>query len=231
MNVLFLVSQFYPHKGGVESAVYNLSRTLFRQNHKVWVATARAPRELPPQEVIDEVAVSRYFLSLPRTLKLALAFPPMFPVTIVRLWWLVKRHQISVINLHFVDDAGLYAVVLKLLTGVRLVTSLHGNDVEKFPVESFLRHWLLKLVLIASDKVTVNSGYLKKKLKSVVGVQFIEPAIIGNGVNFDDFKNIIAYKNPHPYVLFLGRLVQKKELTFYLPPGRRAFRNWRLTIC
>ena len=203
MKILLLVSQFYPHTGGVEVAVYNLARALLKQSSDVTVVTAKAPWSLPSVENVDDLLIKRYFLALPKTIKSALVFPFLFPLTVIKLWRLIKSQKIDVLNIHFADDAAFYALILKYLTGVRLVVSLHGNDVEKFPVESFFRRWLLRCLLKVADSVTVNSRYLEDRLQKKV-------EIIGNGINLDEFSTIQPFSHPNPYILFLGRLVYKK---------------------
>lgn len=209
MNVALLVSQFHPHKGGVEVAVYNLAQAVKKQGHTVVVLTAKAPWLLPSTENVGGIAVNRYFLALPRTFKSALVFPLLFPLTILNICRLLKSQKTDVLNLHFADDAAFYALVVKFLTGVRLVVSLHGNDVEKFPVESLFRKWLLGCLVNVADAVTVNSRYLEDRLqKTENGRRKVR--IVGNGINLDDFLAIQPYNHSRPYILFLGRLVHKK---------------------
>jgi glycosyltransferase involved in cell wall biosynthesis len=217
VKILLLVSQFYPHEGGVEEAVLNLGKALQDLGHEIVVVTARAPRTLPVIENVQGLKVTRTFLGLPfKTLFSTLAFPVFGIVSVITIARLIKKEKISVLNLHFVDDAGFYALVVKCLTKVRLAVSLHGNDVEKFPVASRFRCWLLRRLLEAAEVMTVNSKYLEDRLIAIVPSIIHKPLIIGNGINPNDFLTLKSYNHAKPYVLFLGRLVHKKGVDVLL---------------
>lgn len=220
MKILLVTSRFYPHQGGVEQAVLNLAKSFQNLGHQVFIVTARAPRSLLSGEVTSGVLIKRLFLGLPfRSFRSTLVFAPFFFLTIIKTIKLIKTIKIDVINLHFVDDAGFYALVVSVLTGTKLVVSLHGNDVEKFPQELAWSRFILKLVLNRAFKVVVNSNYLFNKLKELVPGVSKKVVVIGNGINLSEFQNISPYSSDSSYstyVLGLGRLVSKKGFSILL---------------
>ncbi len=58
MNILIFSSYFLPHKGGVESYVYQTARRLVKHGHKVWVLTSRLSG-MKRAERIDGIRVIR----------------------------------------------------------------------------------------------------------------------------------------------------------------------------
>lgn len=234
MRILFLVSQFYPHEGGVEEAAFNLGKSLQSLGHEVLIVTAHAPRSLPSREYVQGLAVTRIYLALPFTSFLStLAFPIFSFVSVFKISRLIRKEEIDVLNLHFVDDAGFYALLVKFITGVKLVVSLHGNDVEKFPVESSFRRWLLRQLLNSAEAVTVNSHYLEEKLAAVAPFMSHKVQVIGNGVNLQEFTTLHPFQSDRPYILFLGRLVQKKGIDILLGAWAKIqaqFGNYDLLI-
>ncbi|MCX6784057.1 MAG: glycosyltransferase family 4 protein [candidate division WWE3 bacterium] len=211
MRVLMISSRFYPHQGGVEQVVLNLAKSFQCLGHQVLVVSARAPWSLLPNEDVESVPVKRLFLGLPfRGLRSTLGFVPLFFITLIKFINIIKVIKPDVINLHFVDDAALYAWIISVLTGVKLVVSLHGNDVEKFPIESAWSRFILKLVINRAVKVTVNSNYLLTKVEALVPGVSNKAVVIGNGLNLSEFVNVASYIASDPYILGLGRLVAKK---------------------
>jgi len=223
MNVLLVVSQFYPHQGGVEVAVQNLGIALKEQGHRVIVAAARAPRTLSSSEAVRGLTVHRYYFGLPfSTLKSTLAFPFFSIKTLVALTRLIKSQKIEVLNFHFVDNAAWYVCALKFLTQVPLVVSLHGNDVQRFPGESGLAQFILRRLLTAAEGVTVNSGYLLNEAEKVTGFDLGRAVVVGNGIHLEEFENVISYKIDKPYVLSLCRLVHKKGVDILVRAWKKA---------
>jgi len=197
--------------------VLNLGKSLNDGQNKITIVTARAPRTLSKAELIDGLTVNRLFLGLPTaSIKAFLAFPFFGLTSTVKLLQLIKRDRIDVLNLHFVDDAGFYSLIVKLLTGVKLITSLHGNDVQKFPQQSFFRKVLLRFVLSLSDKVTVNSNYILEEVCKMFPWVRSKVTVIGNGINLDEYVDAKPYLSTQTYVLSLGRLVHKKGIDILL---------------
>lgn len=224
MKILLVTSRFYPHQGGVEQAVLNLAKSFQNLGHQVFIVTARAPRSLLSDEVTSGVLIKRLFLGLPfRGFRSTLGFAPFFVITTINLIKIIKRIKPDVINLHFVDDAALYALVVSVLTGTKLVVSLHGNDVEKFPQESAWSRFILKLVLNRANKITVNSKYLLNKAEELCPGISTKSVVVGNGINLSEFVNISSYNSSRigsepseRYILGLGRLVFKKGFNILL---------------
>ena len=59
MKILFLARYFYPHVGGVEKQVLQLSRQLIKKNHQVTVVTLKYEPGLTNQETIDQIKIIR----------------------------------------------------------------------------------------------------------------------------------------------------------------------------
>lgn len=59
MKVLFLSRLFYPHIGGVEKHVYELSRVLIKKGYKVTVVTEQYKEDLKKSEAIERIKIYR----------------------------------------------------------------------------------------------------------------------------------------------------------------------------
>jgi len=59
MKILFLTRYFYPHIGGVEKQVWELSQRLSKKNHQVTVVTLKHDPHLTSQETIGRIKIIR----------------------------------------------------------------------------------------------------------------------------------------------------------------------------
>ncbi|MCG2691930.1 glycosyltransferase, partial [Microgenomates group bacterium] len=59
MKILFLARYFYPHIGGVEKQVFELSRRLIKKNHQVTIVTLKHNPRLKNQETINRIKIIR----------------------------------------------------------------------------------------------------------------------------------------------------------------------------
>ena len=59
MKILFLSRLFYPHIGGVEKHVMEISKLLIQQGHSVTIITEQFDNKLPVTEKIDEIYIYR----------------------------------------------------------------------------------------------------------------------------------------------------------------------------
>ena len=59
MNILFLCRLFYPHIGGVEKHVLEISKILIKKGHKIVVVTEKHQNKLMPKEKIEGIEVYR----------------------------------------------------------------------------------------------------------------------------------------------------------------------------
>ena len=59
MRVLQVTSYFYPHIGGLEHYVYNLSKNLVEKGHEVVVCTSNIPESMR-YETVDGMEIRRF---------------------------------------------------------------------------------------------------------------------------------------------------------------------------
>ena len=59
MKILFFSRLFYPHIGGVEKHVLEISRILIKKGHKVTVVTEQNPSETKLNEIIEDIEIFR----------------------------------------------------------------------------------------------------------------------------------------------------------------------------
>lgn len=219
MKILLITSKYLPHIGGLENVVYHLAKEL-KKHHEVRIITNRYPRQLPKKEIIGSVEVDRlFFFSLLFKGKTLLQFIKylvgffIIPFSIISLYKKINSFKPDVINYHFVSYTALYVLLInKMFPECRLIVSVHGEDIETFPYESKYNMWLLKNILKKADYVTACSDYIFSKGIKIVPEIRNKSIAIGNGVDLKDFKVKVIYNYSKPYILSMGRFVQKKGI-------------------
>jgi glycosyltransferase involved in cell wall biosynthesis len=93
-----------------------------------------------------------------------------------------KRGIRTVIILYPIGYAWLF-VLLRRLTGTRLIASLHGNDVTRSDSYGFLALWLLRQVFRTSDAVITCADHLSQKARKLCPEKTLDIELIPNCVD------------------------------------------------
>lgn len=104
-----------------------------------------------------------------------------------RLQRFVRQRGIrTVVALYPIGYSWLF-VLLRKLTNVKLVTSLHGNDVTRSDSHGVLAHWLLRRTLDTSDAVITCADHLSRKARQICAEKRLEIELIPNCVDTMQF--------------------------------------------
>ena len=209
-------------QGGVNTVVRNLANALRERN--------REPLFLfPGDSVVPRNGISRlgfpavYMNLRPprvagRTLVSAVTFALSAPAALRQLARLVRSRGIGVVNVHYVEPYAAIFVALARMTGVRLVTSVHGSDLTGLADRPIDRPQI-KFVLRHSDAVIAPSlayaDYTRREFPGAAA------RVIGipNGVDVDAVVAMAAAPDvalPHParaglpYFVCVAALTPKK---------------------
>ena len=157
---VLLVVPWDQTQGGVNTVVRNLARFL--------QASGSSPLFLfpgdsvAPQSRVSRLGFPAFSMNLRppfvrrRPLRSVIAFFLTAPISLRHLVRLVRTQKIDVVNVHYPDLDFVHFVALRRLTGVRLVTSVHGADLTSLEKRS-LQRWLLSRLLKHSDVVVAPS--------------------------------------------------------------------------
>jgi glycosyltransferase involved in cell wall biosynthesis len=187
MNVLLVVHED-GKRGGVVSVVDNLARHLLSAGHHVLFFHNGGPLVLKSGVTQLGYHGVRLRLTMPfgrgvRGVLRTLVFPFIFVSNLLQLVWLLHRHRIDVINLHYPTDHCVYFAVCRRLLRVRLVSSLHGRDAfhQEGPKERYSRAF--RFVIENSDLAILPSDAYRRKLLEAFP-SFRDKAIfIHNGID------------------------------------------------
>lgn len=209
MNILIISHLYYPNLGGVEVAVNHLSKQFISKGHTVEIITSRWPKTLPKTEFVNGVKVTRLPFRLPSLNPISfLKFIIRAIECIWSLFLIGRKTKFDVINLHYVCENALYAMMLSNLMHIPLVTSIHGSDIQYFALKGRLNKWIVRQCLKRSAQVIANSNALLEVTSEMFGGNILENStVIGNGV--DTSKNDLskkAFSSRPPFVLAIGRL-------------------------
>ncbi len=150
--------------------------------------------------------------------------------------WLIRSHKIEAIHAHWLLPQGLIAALVKMLTGTPFLVTAHGGDV--FGLQGRFAVALKRLVLAKAAGVTVVSRALAAKVRELAPATPLE--IIPMGVDGELFKP--EHKDPNlrerlgisgPFLLFVGRLSEKKGVRYLLeamPAVLRKFPEAKLVL-
>ncbi len=217
MRILLITSRYLPHHGGLETAVHEIATLLRQDGHDVRIVTQRIPRQLPGREMLNEIPITRLHFLYPQwnTLKsgrLGLWFAEFvyFPLTLIRLYTIIRHFQPDVINFHYVGAPALFVWLISHLNHVPLIVSLHGGDVDSIPFENRFKYWLFRAVLGQASEVTACSKALLKQALDLSPESAAKAHVMYNGVNTALFAATAPYDHPRPYVFAVGQLGRHK---------------------
>jgi len=119
MKILFLSHYFYPHIGGVEKHVLEVSKSLIKKGHKITVLTEKYDKKLKENETVDGIKIVRFSHSKIKYLGL------------LSIWfWLYKNRQhvrdADIIHCH--DVFVWYLPFIFIYPKKKIITTIHGFE-------------------------------------------------------------------------------------------------------
>ncbi|HEX7979913.1 MAG TPA: glycosyltransferase family 4 protein [Gemmatimonadaceae bacterium] len=220
LHVLLVVPWDQTH-GGVNTVVRNLARFLQetgRGPHFLFPGNATVPRS-----GLSRLGFAATYMNLRpplvrrRLLRSVVAFWLTAPISLWYLVRLVRRQKIDIVNVHYPDLNFVHFVALRRLTGVRLVTSVHGGDLTSLPKRSLARR-LMSRLLAHSDVVVAPSQEFGEYVRSEFPSTASRVISISNAIDVQEVRELATspaapgdLTPPQgPYCLCVAALNRKK---------------------
>jgi glycosyltransferase involved in cell wall biosynthesis len=134
---------------------------------------------------------------------------------------IIRRHSIRTVHAHWILPQGLLAVLCKLLLNpnLRVVITSHGADIYGLRRLDGLKKWILN----RADAVTVVSWAIRDRITQIGVRESLPIHTIPMGVDLslfhpnrrdDSLKGELSISGP--FLLYVGRLSEKKGLAYLL---------------
>ncbi len=141
----------------------------------------------------------------------------------------IRQQQPALIHAHFFND-GIDALRLGRRLGKPVITTLHGHDITKQPVDGDKNGNAAKFFQQIDCVIAVSDFIAEQATRRGCPENKIRQHYIGIDLNrFEQDKN----ETEHPSLLFVGRLVEKKGCTYLLQAMellKPRFPELRLTV-
>jgi len=235
MRVLQVTSYFYPHVGGLETYVYNLSKHLVKRGHEVVVYTSNLPKS-KHYEVFDGLEIRRFN---------AFTKPLGNPFTLGMFKSLLNVKGFDIVHAH--DEHAFtanLAALTRLINGKPIVISSHGRLSYDYWLGKLLlflyERTAMRLTLKGAQAVIVLSGSDKEYL-SRFGIDPQKIRVIPNALT--PFQSNLypvkegpekeyGFEGKH-LILYVGQLLRRKGVQYLidaLPKISSAIKDVRLAI-
>lgn len=206
MKILFVASLYYPHVGGIETVIKELSRRYRDQEIDVCVLTKKYPYDLEEHLHIDGVDV--YRVKPAKTLE---DFEEVSGI-VKSIEDALKADIIHVIGLR--KPLGIFALALARKWGVPLIVSVAGGELPEPGDESSKMIWkesreIASGVVLQADRNVTFSEDLRKLIHENVS-QDVEVDIVHAGVDLDAVEAVAPIVYEFPFIFSCRRLVWSK---------------------
>lgn len=168
---VLLVSPWYrPAVGGVAEVAERLHRAFARagvETHLLVATDGKGGLRLDPaapnlwrwraaSSVFDRLSLKNFLGTLARG-----------PMECWRLNGFIRRHKIKTIVLIYPIGYAWPFLFLRRVNNIRIIASLHGNDVTKFESYQAPLRWLIRQVLRSSDAIIACAKHLETKAQEI----------------------------------------------------------------
>jgi len=230
-RILVFTSTFPRWKNDAEPPfVLNLTKQLTKEFQCIVIAPHH--KEAAIHEVIENITVKRfrYFISRFQTLTYnggilarlkqnrlrSLQIPFFLLAELFSLIKTLKSEKPHLIHAHWLIPQGLVAVIARKITRnpAKILCTIHGGDL--YSLQGKVLNAIKKYILNNVDCITVVSNTMKSELTDM-GIDNDKVFVIPMGVDLlKTFKrNSQITRKPHS-LLFVGRLVEKKGITYLI---------------
>ena len=219
MRILLISARYLPHRGGLESVVYNLAREFRQQGHTVQIVTNRYPRILPARQDIDGVQVTRLYFLLPDIKYLRNS---RFDLWLAGLWYrfytvqtlrrMINEFQPDIINSHYLNEVVEFTILslANRSPAIPWVISLHGGDVDGEPFLNRINKERFSRLSQQANGLTACSNFLAIQTQTLEPILQGKVEVIHNGVDVSRFTDAKPYPADFPYILAVGQLAVHK---------------------
>jgi len=213
-----IIGNLPPVLGGVTTSTLSLARHLKQAGIDVSVA-GFSPDPAAARAMLGSFGISRVLVIDPRCLKLAF-----LPFLVFRVFFFLLLHRPHLVHSLRVYPKGFLALAAARLCGLPVVVSSSGSDILGFRSMKQTQRILSRLVLSASDALTVPSAQLARLLSFYSSKLTIVPT----GVDLQAYS-FSGRKRDLARIIYAGRLVRSKGVFDLLDiigqlPGDPSFR-------
>jgi len=229
MNILLISHFFPPHKGGIETATYNIAKKLTEKGHEVIVITSKVIRTQINYEKLEGFHIYRYrsfnlveLRGFPQSASLG------FPLkAIIKLKKIIRKHEIQIIHVEgrFFPISFISAFLNILIFKKKMYISIQGRLEFGLTglIENIFDTIVTRLIYSRLSKIMCVSASLKRRLvKYRVPLQAL--ITIPNGVDIDKFikkkssyfNKFLEEENENKKVIFVGRLDLQKGVEYLI---------------
>jgi len=200
MKIIQVCPRFFPHIGGVETHVYEISKRLAKK-HEVYVYTTDPSNKLPRFDVIDGIKVRRFWSFAPND---SYFFSP-------GLYFALKKENCDIIHAHLYHAFPAIEAVFARSNKSKFIFNpyFHGESHTKF--RNFLfnfYHLVGEKIFQKADSIICSSEYEKEILRKFLNYNKV--SVIPLGIDVDKFKKNMKKMQEIKTILYVGRLEKYK---------------------
>lgn len=230
MKITMITPYYLPYLAGAELYVYEVSKYLIKNGHKVNIVTKHFGN-LKKFEVMGGINVYRVkSIDLPQIRSL-IAFPFMF----LKALKLAKKSDL--IHAHIAYPSGIIAMLIKSLTKKPYIITSQGDELMDYPEKKLLKFLKspIKRSLKKANHIHCISKALFNNIKDFFDINPKNITIIPNGVDLNlfnsakkvDLKKKFKSKN---ILINVSRLTKKNNVESVIKAMTKLDKNTRLII-
>lgn len=209
MNIIHLITHYYPYTYGAEGFAQHIAEYQAANGHRVVVITGRWKSDWKPRQTLNGVTIVRVPVLKIRYLQTILATIPLY----VASQKIQRQFSVDLIHTH-IYPAMFVGYLLNVVHHIPFVATIQGGDIgdyqEVFGPFKKIAKQLISAALSRATKVHTVSKYLKNALQRM-GVDSKKIIVIPNGVDTKKFRPKNS-KNKTVSLISTSRLENKNNL-------------------